>query len=589
MSAISDSYSDEYRKILDTLTDGIFTLDMEWNIIYANHAATHLLVRNVNSLIGRSFWEEFKEAENYLCYSQFHKAMDLQKELEFEEYYPFLQKWFHVKVFPSPNCLTVHFQNITSSKRLLDESIQYYKSLYENHPDMVFSLHSDGRFLTINHNFEKIMGYSGEELFMKPIHVLTNEPIHTFTCWQNEKLKSIETVLIRKNGQIIDVLITLTPIKIDDSIIGTYGIVKDLTESKSSQQEIERLNHMNQLILNSVAEGIYGIDLHANVIFWNKAAECITGFTQEELAGHDLHKLIHHTNTLGYFVPTEDCPINQSLGKGTRMFVTDDVFWKKDGTSFPVEYTMNPIFEKNKHVGTVITFRDITEKKRTEEILHESEKLSAIGQLAAGIAHEIRNPLTSLKGFLQFMQASSDFKKEYFEIMESEFERIESILSELLMVAKPQAKNFKKYEIKQIIYNVITLLETQAIMKNIQIITNFTEHPLIVDCVSNQLKQVFINLIKNAIESMDHGGDIIIEISKENPYALIRIIDQGNGIAKEKIEKLGQPFFSTKEKGTGLGLMVTYRIIENHYGSIFVESEENIGTTFTIRLPIIEE
>ncbi|BBH22759.1 hypothetical protein Back11_41040 [Paenibacillus baekrokdamisoli] len=232
--------------------------------------------------------------------------------------------------------------------------------------------------------------------------------------------------------------------------------------------------------------------------------------------------------------------------------------------------------------------RDISERKKNEELLINSEKLYVAGQLAAGIAHEIRNPLTSLKGFLQLIASGRYSNKNYFDIMKSELNRIESIVSELLMLSKPQIYDLAHKDIRGIIKDTVTLLDTEAILHNIEIESTISEEPLWVRGVENQLKQVFINVLKNAIEAMNDGGRIQMACMLEGDRIIVRIEDYGPGIPEEQLSKIGQPFYTTKEKGTGLGLMVSYKIVDNHHGSIHVHSRVDIGTTFEIILPYSE-
>lgn len=234
---------------------------------------------------------------------------------------------------------------------------------------------------------------------------------------------------------------------------------------------------------------------------------------------------------------------------------------------------------------TQVIIRDISERKKNEELLINSEKLYVAGQLAAGIAHEIRNPLTSLKGFLQLI-ASGRSSKNYYDIMKSELTRIESIVSELLMLSKPQIYELSHQDIRVLIADTVTLLEAQAILHDIVIEANLGDEPLWVHGVENQLKQVFINVIKNAIEVMLDGGSIEVACMRdEDGRIVVRIADRGPGIAEDQLAKIGQPFYTTKEKGTGLGLMVTYKIVDNHQGSVVVSSRIGEGTTFDILLP----
>jgi len=229
--------------------------------------------------------------------------------------------------------------------------------------------------------------------------------------------------------------------------------------------------------------------------------------------------------------------------------------------------------------------RDISERKKNEELLINSEKLYVAGQLAAGIAHEIRNPLTSLKGFLQLIVSGRKNNNSYYDIMNAELDRIEDIVSELLMLSKPQVYELTYQDLRVMMRDTVTLLETQAILHNIGIEAEYGTDPLWIYGVENQVKQVFINVIKNAIEAMSDGGTIGIKLSREHDGVYVRIRDEGPGIDEDQLAKMGQPFYTTKEKGTGLGLMVSYKIVDNHQGKINVKSELGKGTLFEIMLP----
>lgn len=233
-----------------------------------------------------------------------------------------------------------------------------------------------------------------------------------------------------------------------------------------------------------------------------------------------------------------------------------------------------------------VILRDISERKQTEELMLKSEKLSIAGQLAAGIAHEIRNPLTAIKGFLQLMKPTMEENEHYFEIVFSELSRIELILSELLMLAKPQQNAVKeRVNLKKIISEVTALLETQANLKGIFIKTNYEHDSMYINGDQNQLKQVFINLIKNAVESMPDGGTVHILMTEDEYSVNVTVKDEGDGIPENVLKRIGEPFLTTKEKGTGLGLMVTFNLIKNHQGAIQVDSKPDRGTAFHITFP----
>lgn len=226
-----------------------------------------------------------------------------------------------------------------------------------------------------------------------------------------------------------------------------------------------------------------------------------------------------------------------------------------------------------------------------EELLRRSEKLTTVGQLAAGVAHEIRNPLTTLRGFLQMQQHSKTVNPLHTDIMLSELDRINLIVSEFLILAKPQAVNFQIKDVRFTLGDVVSLLDSEAHLHNIEFSVHFSLEAILVHCEENQLKQVFINILKNAMEAMPSGGQIKLMLYSDEPHlAVIRVIDEGEGISQERMQKLGEPFYTNKEKGTGLGLMISQRIIEAHKGCLQIESEVGKGTVVTITLPrLLEE
>lgn len=233
-------------------------------------------------------------------------------------------------------------------------------------------------------------------------------------------------------------------------------------------------------------------------------------------------------------------------------------------------------------------FKDITEQQLEEDRVMQSEKLTTAGQLAAGIAHEIRNPLTSINGFVKLLRSAERSNELYFEIIESELKRIELIVNELLVLSKPQSVHVSgPIDVFAIMEQIITLMKVQAALKNIEIIPHYPMAPVFVQGEVNQLKQVFINLLKNAMEAMNQGGTITLDILHNAQEVQIIVQDEGIGMTQEQIQSLGQPFVTTKDTGTGLGLMITKNIIHNHGGTMNVESIPDHGTTFTIHLPAL--
>ncbi|HDX9590700.1 TPA: sensor histidine kinase [Bacillus pseudomycoides] len=227
--------------------------------------------------------------------------------------------------------------------------------------------------------------------------------------------------------------------------------------------------------------------------------------------------------------------------------------------------------------------------KNMFEEAQQAEKLAVIGKMAATIAHEIRNPLTSLKGFTQLQREKHPEDAAYYNIMVQEIERMNAIVSELMVLGKPKQRQYALHNIKDILSYVISIVEQPAFQYGITISAVFAKNLSSIQCDEKQMKQVFLNIIKNAIESMPEGGNIIVEANVVHEQIVVSVTDEGCGISKEKIDKIGAAFYTTKENGTGLGLMVTYKILEEHHGEMEFESTPGVGTKVNIKLPVGKE
>lgn len=269
-----------------------------------------------------------------------------------------------------------------------------------------------------------------------------------------------------------------------------------------------------------------------------------------------------------------------------RQFETTIVNAKDDERI--VRCSLIPSIINEEVVGVFGIARDITLHRREEEMMMLSEKMSVIGHLAAAVAHEIRNPLTSLKGFIQLMKSSKVVNEEHMNIMLEEVDRINLISGELLILGKKQDVEMKIENVWDILQQVKLLMDAEANMNNISIhLKNETSEPAIVFGNASQLKQVFINLIKNSLEATTPGDNVSITLTKQDEHVHITVTDHGIGIGEERLLSLGEPFYSTKERGSGLGLAVCYRIVERLKGTIHFESQVGEGTTVHVELPSV--
>lgn len=579
-----NSSIESFSSTMDLLSDGVMFLNINWEFKYINQSAEKLLQQDRSKLLGKQIWEEYPHLVKTLFYEAYHHAHMKNRVMEFDEYDPSFDSWFHVKAYPDKHGLLIIFQDITEKHVAMEVVEESYRTLFQKHPDAVCSIDLDGNFLAINKAFKNMFPID-ERLLLGSHYVqfvpyeLKERMVSLFDYAKSGKPKTCELNCSKEFKRPFHLFVTALPIIVQSNIIGVYGIIKNITTEKDNLEKYMEVSQMKDLILDSVEDGILGFDEQQNVIMWNRAAEKMTGYKKEELTENIVNNMFKEVR------PTQLTNAKEVSYKEQITRVSDVTIYRKDGMPIITEYVMTPLAGKDKVVGKVYTFRDITEKKKSEELLYQSEKLSAVGQLAAGIAHEIRNPLTSLKGFLQLIEISGEGKKEYFDIMKSEFGRIEQILNELLVLSKPQTVNKEICSLNCLLDHIITLLNTQAIIKNIYIEKIDTSQNAYVYCTSSQIKQVFINFLKNAIEAME-SGKIAVNLRKDGEFAIVDILDEGCGIPDSLLARIGDPFFTTKETGTGLGLMVSYQIIDDHGGDIKVDSKEGEGTKFTIRLPL---
>ncbi|MCZ8511412.1 PAS domain-containing protein [Paenibacillus filicis] len=364
----------------------------------------------------------------------------------------------------------------------------------------------------------------------------------------------------------------------DKAVKGIVLTFVDITELKSANEELLKLSYAIQQ-----SPSIKVItDADGRVEYVNPKFTEVTSFQLSDVAGKHLREL-NNTDSAGpAFREVWDAISSGREWKGELESR------RSDGELYWESVKFLPIKNRKRQIIHYLKIaEDISDRKQTEELLRKSEMLSAVGQLAAGIAHEIRNPLTALKGFTKLMTSGGP-NESYLAIMSGELERIEEIVSELLVLAKPQAVEFLPKPVPVILHDVLLLLDTQAIISNVQIETEIDDSLPMVNCVENQLKQVFINVVKNGVEAMASGGKMVIRaVRTEEGMLKISFTDNGSGIPAQTLAKLGEPFFTTKNKGTGLGLMVSYKIIENHQGKMTINSKEGAGTTVNIVLPLL--
>ncbi len=406
-------------------------------------------------------------------------------------------------------------------------------------------------------------------------------------------------------------------------------------ERQESEQELKRLHACNQLILDSAGEGIVGLDSHGRITFVNPAVERLIGWRTDQLVGESLHQLVHHTRANREPYGWPDCPVHKTLVEGTPQHVQHDIFWRQDGTNCPVAYVATPMLEGREIVGAVLTFQDITEQRVLEGQLLQAQKLESIGQLAAGIAHEINTPTQFIGDNLRFLEdAFSDLQSVLLghcqlgqqagdanglladlavavQAVDLEFltqeiplaisqslegvGRVANIVRSMKEFSHPGNDEMQSVDLNRALESTLTVCRNE--WKYVaEVVTDLDPELPLVCCLPGACNQVFLNLIINAAHAIaDKPGEnaagqekITVTTRADGEWVEVRVSDTGTGIPDEYRGKVFDPFFTTKEvgRGTGQGLAIARSVLtDKHGGTLSFETEMGCGTTFIVRLP----
>ncbi len=386
-------------------------------------------------------------------------------------------------------------------------------------------------------------------------------------------------------------------------------------------EELIQLRRQYQLILNAVGEGVYGLDLDGNVTFVNPAAAGMIDWPMEELIGKSMHRVLHHSHANGNHYPREDCPIYAAFQDGSARRVTDEVFWRKDGTSFPVEYISTPMHdEKGQLVGAVVTFRDITQRRWAEEVLQRTneelelkvqertaklreanQQLRELSEMRSRfvsmVCHEFGNPLNNITLLVSSLQRydaqlSLDQKNEYLLDVKTNVERMTQMIDDILVIGKIEAKVLEvQPEPLDVVAFSRGLLKEQDYLRPQNPIQFFCRAPQMMAHLDPQLlRSVLSNLLSNAIRYTPTDQAIYLKLAQRQNQLIVQVQDNGIGIPVEDKSQLFEPFHRGRNvsniPGTGLGLSIVKQFVDLLHGKIDVTSEVDMGTTFTIKLPV---
>ncbi|MBI5098052.1 MAG: PAS domain-containing protein [Nitrospirae bacterium] len=508
-------------------------------------------------------------------------------------------------------------EDITERKKAEEEInriMHQQEAILNNIPDIAWLKDKENRFIAVNEPFGRACGVKPSDLVGKtdldiwPLELAERYRADDSEVMASGKQKSVEEPLADKEGMMTWIETIKTPIYNNQGeIIGTTGIARDITERKKIEEKLFQITHDWEETFNSITDMVTVHDKDFNIIHANKAAEKILNLPILDITPQKCYRFYHGTDRPPEGCPSCDC-LNTGLPSTTELY--------EPHLEMFIEITAIPRFDSSNNIaGLIHIVRDITERKKLEDQLRQSQKMEAIGQLAGGIAHDFNNILTAVIGYANILKLKlkdDPLKINIDQILVSS-EKGALLTQSLLTFSRQQVSSPEPVDINDIIKNMEKLL-LRVIGENIELKTEVAGD-LTVMADSIQIDQVLINLCTNARDAMPNGGRLTIETKKVEPstagflkeersllkltdkdtyqdrkFAEISVTDTGIGMDEKIRERIFEPFFTTKEfgKGTGLGLSIVYGIIKQHNGYIFCESKPGKGTTFKIYLPIIK-
>ena len=536
--------------------------------------------------------------------------------------------------------LSDEYAERVETEQKLRESEEKFRGIAERSFDSIYEMDLEGQITYISPAVGRVSGYTPEEILKIPLHDLVPEPMLTEAFQslsqiaRGENVTGFELDLKRKDGTVAVTEINASPIFKDGEVIGVQGVIRDITERKKAEEELEKYRlHLEELVkertaaltaanqtlqkeiaerklieeslaaekerlsvtLRSIGDGVITTDTDGTVVLINKVAEQLTGWLQEEAVGNPLHQVFHIVNEKTH-LPVEN-PVDKVMRMGVVVGLGNDTMLiARDGTERVIADSGSPIRDRNSNIiGIVLVFRDITEKQKVEQELLRTQKLDSLGNLAGGIAHDFNNILTAVlsNANLAKMYTKEDEVTEKLTVIEKATLQAKNLTQQLLTFSRGGAPVKKTTSMRELIMDSATFALRGS---NVRCEFDMPDSLWFADVDEGQISQVINNIIMNADEAMPEGGVIKVRAEnvvvgedalplKEGNYVRISIADSGVGIPRNYVQKIFDPYFTTKQKGSGLGLSTCYSIVKRHEGHIDVESELGVGTTFQVYLP----
>ena len=462
-----------------------------------------------------------------------------------------------------------------------------YGRVFDLLPEMIFIVDEEQKI--VDHNVAAVQGMrcNSRDLLNSPLEQIL-PPEHRRVLLSilktNFNDQSLETKFVRADKSVLDVHVDLRRLYSAERFYCVL-IVKDITEQKKRELDYLRFSNVIQHTVNPIQI----TDASGKMVYVNPAFEKASGYSKGELIGKNPRILSSGTHSKEFWRSVWEYIMSR------KVWVGEVVNRRKDGNPFHSELVISPIVDGDNHiVGFLGAHRDITEQKILEQQLVRSQKMESIGTLAAGIAHEVGNPLTSISSLVQVIQRSTsdEFAKEKLELIRNQINRIARIIRDLVDFSRPSEYVPQPTDVNKVVREALNIVQYGKKVKDISFSLELSESLPLLSVVPDQLAQVFINILMNAVDALEgRPGSIWIDSHLRNEHVEVSVRDSGRGVAAADREKIFEPFFTTKTvgHGTGLGLWVSYGIVQSFGGDIQLASEQGRGTTFKILLPVKKE
>jgi len=502
--------------------------------------------------------------------------------------------------------LYIYMRDITVRKRMEAQvrlTEEKYRYLFESIRHGVYVSSKEGKFTDCNQAMVEMLGYENKEQILaldltRDVYENPEDRRNFQRIIEKEGyVKEYEVTFKKKNGETITILLTSqTNNNERNEVIGYQGMMMDITGRKKMEKDLREVDHFLNRLIEASPDGIIVTDSKGDIIIYNKAAEQLLGYGRDELIGRANIKDLYPR---GLARKIRETMLDEKSGKKGILPPTELYVKNKAGEVIDISLSASIIYdEKGDELASIGIFNDLSEMirvkrklKETQDQLFQAERLAAMGRLTSQIAHELNNPLYGIMNTLELLKAEipeASRRRRLLDMSLSEVVRLSVMLKNMLTFSRPEEEARKEIDISTFLESILMLFEKQLLESDIKLITAFDETVPAIMVSPGQMRQVFLNIIKNGVEAMPHGGTLSVATKIEDNHLMIVVRDTGMGMDEEVKEKIFDAFFTTKEevRGVGLGLSVCYGIIQDHGGTIDVESAPGKGSTFTVLLPI---